>query len=182
MQRPEHLPETGSSAPSPGATDPAAPLLRRLDGLGIAYELHEHPPYFTVEDGRAHRAAMTGAHTKNLFLKDKKSRLVLASALESTRVNLKELHRRLGLSGRLSFASAERMRAVLGVEPGSVTPLALINDTQGQVRFVLDEALMAHDILNFHPLRNTATVGLTRADFLRFMATIDHAPEILCLA
>ena len=97
------------------------------------------------------------------------------------RHDLKALGVRLGASGRLSFGSAERLMAALGVAPGSVTAFALVNDPDKRVTFVLDRALLDHDIVNFHPLVNTATVALAREDFLKFCDAIGHTPLVMDL-
>src|SRR3974377_1495921 len=94
-------------------------LFALLDLLGIAHRTVTHVPLFTVEQSRALRGSIPGAHTKNLFLKDKKGALVLLTALEDAVIELKSLHRRLGGSGRFSFGSAELMRETLGVGPGA---------------------------------------------------------------
>jgi Ala-tRNA(Pro) deacylase len=158
---------------------PATPddLFAFLDTLGIAHQTRRHEAAFTVEDARALRGLIPGGHTKNLFLKDKKGKLWLVVADEETPVNLKQLHKRIG-SARLSFGKAELMQQVLGVTPGSVTPFALMNDTDGLVSVVLDEIMMRHDPLNFHPLENTATTTISRDDFLKFHAATGHEPQI----
>ena len=140
----------------------------------------EHPALFTVEDSRRLRGEIPGAHTKNLFLKCKKGTLWLIVALEATAINLKTLHRRLG-SGRLSFGRAELLLDVLGVPAGSVTPFALINDTPPRVSVVLEAAMMGNQILNFHPLENTATTSIGRDDLLAFIASCGHQPSIIDL-
>jgi Ala-tRNA(Pro) deacylase len=150
-------------------------LLARLAELGIETKTHEHPPLHTVEESQALRGEIAGAHTKNLFLKDKKGVLWLITALEDTPIDLKTLHKQLG-SGRLSFGKPELMREVLGVEPGSVTPFVLINESARDVNFVLDEALLAYETLNFHPLVNTATTSIAREDFLKFVVACGHEP------
>ncbi|MFP4537497.1 MAG: prolyl-tRNA synthetase associated domain-containing protein [Dichotomicrobium sp.] len=155
-------------------------LFSQLNELGIETQTHEHPPLFTVEESQALRGEIAGAHSKNLFLKCKKGVLWLVVALEDTPVDLKTLHHKIG-SGRLSFGKPDLMRAVLGVEPGAVTPFALINDTDRQVNVVLDEALLAHQTLNFHPLANTATTSISRDDFLKFIASCGHEPMRLAL-
>lgn len=101
---------------------PASPddLFAHLDRLGIAHPTVSHPPLFTVEQSQALRGSIPGGHTKNLFLKDKKDALYLIVALEDAKIELKSLHRQLGATGRLSFGSADLMRELLGVEPGSV--------------------------------------------------------------
>src|SRR4030081_2796838 len=102
-------------------------LFARLKELGIAQRTVEHPAVFTVEQAKARRGDLPGHHIKNLFLRNKKEEMWLVVALEDRAVDLKRLGEVLG-AGRLSFGSAERLRRHLGVEPGSVTPLALIND------------------------------------------------------
>ena len=123
---------------------PASPtdLFAYLDRLGIAHRTVTHPPLFTVEESQGLRGQIPGGHTKNLFLKDKKGALFLIVALEDARIALNELHRRLGASGRFSFGSADAMRTFLGVEPGSVTPFSVLNDTEGRVAVVLDSAML----------------------------------------
>ena len=163
---------------------PATPddLFAYLDPLGIAHPTVTHPPVFTVEEAQELRGKVAGAHTKNLFLKDKKDALYLVVALEDAAIELKSLHRLLGASGRFSFGSAELLRASLGVEPGSVTPFAAINDTGGRVQVVLDAAMMEHRILNYHPLQNTMTTSIARDDLVRFLVATGHQPRIVVLA
>jgi Ala-tRNA(Pro) deacylase len=159
---------------------PATPddLFAFLDKLGIAHPTASHPPLFTVEQSRGLRGTIAGAHTKNLFLKDKKGALFLLTALEDAAIELKSLHRRLGASGRFSFGSAELLREALGVEPGTVTPFAAINDPANRVAVVLDAALMAHGTINAHPLVNTMTTSVAAADLLRFLQATGHDPRI----
>jgi Ala-tRNA(Pro) deacylase len=163
---------------------PATPddLFAYLDRLGIAHPTVAHLPVFTVEEARLLRGGIAGAHTKNLFLKDRKDALYLVVALEETAIELKSLHRVLGASGRFSFGSAGLLREALGVEPGSVTPFAAINDTRGQVRVVLDAAMMEHGLLNYHPLQNTMTTSIARDDLLRFLVATGHPPAIVAVA
>jgi Ala-tRNA(Pro) deacylase len=159
---------------------PATPdeLFAYLDSLGIPHKSISHPPLFTVEEGQALGRRVSGAHTKNLFLRDKKGAPFLVVALEDANIALKSLHRLLGASGRFSFGSAELMRELLGVEPGSVTPFAAINDTGLRVTVVLDAAMMAHEVLNFHPLRNTGTTTISRQGLLKFLEATGHIPRI----
>src|SRR5215218_4656382 len=135
---------------------PASPtdLFAYLDRLGIAHSSVSHPPLFTVEESQGLRGQIPGGHTKNLFLKDKKGALFLIVAQEDARIALGGLHRQLGAAGRFSSGSPELMRETLGVEPGSVTPFAAINDTAGRVTVVLDDAMLRHAMLNYHPLSN----------------------------
>ena len=149
-----------------------------LDALGIAHKTVKHPPLFTVEQSRVLRGQIPGGHTKNLFLRDKKYELYLVVALEDADIELKDLHRRLGASGRFSFGSSNLLREVLGVEPGAVTPFGAINDTQGRVTIVLDTPMMQHETLNYHPLVNTMTTSIKRDDLLKFLRSTGHVPRI----
>jgi Ala-tRNA(Pro) deacylase len=159
---------------------PATPadLFAYLDSLGIAHKTVTHPAVFTVEEARELRGAVEGGHTKNLFLRDKKGTVFLVVALENTVIELKSLHRQLGATGRFSFGSPELMRELIGVEPGSVTPFSVINDTTGRVTVVLDAAMMEHEILNYHPLVNTGTTTISREGLLKFLDATGHTPRI----
>ena len=140
-----------------------------LEQLDISYTKHEHPPVYTVEEAEQHWETITGAHCKNLFLRNKKGRnhyLVIAKS--EKRVDLKALTSRLG-EDRLSFASPERMKRYLGLEPGAVSPFGLINDRENQVVVIIDHDLKEASHVNFHPNVNTATVGITFADFEKFL-------------
>ena len=152
-------------------------LIARLAALGIATTTVEHPPVFTVGEAQALCASIPGGHCKNLFLKDHKGRLWLVVALQEAAIDLKRLPAIMG-SGRLSFGSAALLREVLGVEPGSVTPFAAINDRDGRVAVVLDEAMMAHDLLNYHPLVNTRTTTISREGLVAFLRATGHEPAI----
>lgn len=153
-------------------------LFAYLDALGISHTTVQHPPLFTVEQSQALRGQIPGGHTKNLFLRDKKHALYLVVAPEDAVIDLKSLHRRLGASGRFSFGSADLMREVLGVEPGSVTPFAAINDRAGRLSVVLDKVMMEHEMLNYHPLTNTMTTSIARDDLVKFLAATGHPPRI----
>jgi Ala-tRNA(Pro) deacylase len=159
---------------------PASPddFFAYLDSLGIAHQTLRHPPMFTVNEAQSLRGKVPGGHTKNLFLRDKKGALYLVVAPEDAVIELRSLHRLVGASGRFSFASAELMRETLGVEPGSVTPFAVINDKAGRVTVVLDAAMMANDVLNFHPLANVATTTIARDGLLKFLESTGHPPRI----
>lgn len=169
--------------PPPGGSHPAGPddLLACLSRLGIVTETHSHPAVFTVADSAPVKAAIPGAHSKNLFLKDRKGRLFLVVAKDDTAIDLKRLHEAVGASGRVSFGSADLLRATLGVEPGSVTPFAAINDRAGAVTVILDSRLMAHARLNFHPLVNTRTTGISGPDLLAFLQATGHEATVLGL-
>lgn len=170
-----------SAAPPELAPAPAfdrARLLAWLADRGIAQVTHDHPAVFRVEEGLELKAAMPGAHTKNLFLKDKKGRLWLVSARQDTEIDLKALPRVIG-SDRLSFGNEALMWETLGVRPGSVTALGLINDPDHRVTFVLDRALWEADIVNFHPLTNTATTGLPQAAFRAVLKALGRSPIVV---
>jgi Ala-tRNA(Pro) deacylase len=153
-------------------------LLAFLQNYGIVTSTVEHPPLFTVEQSRALRGEISGGHTKNLFLKDKKDRIFLVVAEENAEIDMKNLHRRID-SARLSFGRPELLAELLGVVPGSVTPFGVVNDTAARVTVILDKALLRHDKLNFHPLENVATTTIGREDFLAFLRHSGHAPKIL---
>ncbi|HEX2017686.1 MAG TPA: prolyl-tRNA synthetase associated domain-containing protein [Aurantimonas sp.] len=153
-------------------------MIAYLEGLDIASRTTRHEPLFTVEESQSLRGTIPGGHTKNLFLKDKKGRLFLVVAEESRAVDLKSLHRRIGAQGRLSFAGADQMQALLGVTPGSVTALGLVNDTAGAVQLVLDEGLLAHDMVNCHPLSNAATTTIATSDLMAFFRATAHEPLV----
>ena len=152
-----------------------------LDGLGIRTTTIEHPAVHTVSQAKQQRGRLPGAHCKNLFLKDRKDRLWLVVADEDRAIDMKQLRHRIG-AHHLSFGKPDLLMEVLGVEPGSVTLLALINDTDRRVSVVIDATLMAADVLNCHPLVNTATTTLATADVLAFIRATGHEPMIRELA
>lgn len=142
----------------------------------------EHDAVFTVEEAAAVTGALPGQHTKNLFLKDRKGALFLLTAAEDAVVDLKTIDHVIGAKGRVSFGSAELLNDALGVAPGSVTPLALANDRHGRVAFAIDRTVWEADIVNVHPLRNTATTTLTQSDFRAFLTHVGCQPRIIDLA
>ena len=158
-----------------------AELMALLDSLGVETATHDHPAVFRVGEGEAIKAAIPGAHTKNLFLKDAKAQLWLISAADRTAIDLKRLHTVIG-SARLSFGNAELMEEALGVTPGSVTAFGLINDTGHRVRFVLDAVLAGAERVNFHPLTNTATTGIDQPGFRQFLAAVGVTPLVVDFA
>jgi Ala-tRNA(Pro) deacylase len=156
-----------------------AELFQLFDRLGIRTTTHEHVAVFTVAESHHVKEAIPGGHTKNLFLKDKKGRLFLVVAIGTALIDLKRLHEVIGASGRLSFGSGELLEEVWGVKPGSVTPFGAICDTEGRVTVVLDQAMMEHAVLNYHPLENTATTSIAREDLVTFLKATGHDPLIL---
>jgi len=146
-------------------------VLEALARLGIPYVRHEHPPVATVEEAEKHWAGLKGTHCKNLFLRNYKGhRHYLVIAPVGRGIDLKRLTAELD-EDRLSFASAERLKRWLGVEPGSVSPFGLVNDETHHVRVVCDVALRSSSSLGFHPNVNTATLEITFADFEKFLAS-----------
>jgi len=156
-------------------------LLEYLSEIGIAAETLDHPAVFTVGEGEDIKAALPGSHTKNLFLKDARDQLWLISAEGHAAIELKRLHLVIG-SGRLSFGKPELMMETLGVSPGSVTAFGLINDVGHRVRFVLDRTLAEAELVNFHPLTNTATTTVSGEGFKRFLAALGVTPLIVDFA
>ncbi len=150
-------------------------LFDRLAELGLPHQTVEHEAVFTVEQAKEHRGVLPGHHIKNLFLRNKKEEMWLVVALEDRTIDLKRLGEVLG-AGRLSFGSPERLRTYLGVEPGSVTPFSVINDTSHKVRLVLDRGLSEGGPVNAHPLTNTMTSAIVLPDLMRFFEATGHAP------
>jgi len=151
-----------------------AMVYKVLDELGISYTRHEHPPVYTVEEAEKHWTQITGAHCKNLFLRNKKGNRHYLVILEASKVaDLKSLNKILG-EDRLSFASAERLMKYLGLETGAVSAFGLINDTDNHVQVVVDQDLKKAVGVNFHPNVNTATVGVSFPDFEKFLAWCEN--------
>jgi Ala-tRNA(Pro) deacylase len=149
-------------------------VIEVLEELGIGYTRHEHPPVFTVEQAEKHWTEIEGAHCKNLFLRNKKgNRHYLVILLSAKQADLRGLNEKLG-EDRLSFGSPERLQKYLGLDPGSVSPFGLINDRQREVVVVVDQDVKQAGRVNFHPNVNTATVGISSADFERFLAWTGH--------
>ena len=156
-----------------------ADLYQILADHHIEYERYDHPAVYTVEDVKRLVPSLPAAKTKNLFLRDHKGRrhfLVIVPA--DKRVDIKALHRAIG-SSRLSFGSARRLKEFLGVDPGSVTIFALINDPDHQVELIMDESLWEQETFQFHPLVNTATLVISRPDLERFLAYTGHGVNML---
>ena len=133
----------------------------------------------TVEESLLYVPKLPGAKTKNLFLRDKKARRhFLVSVRHDVAVDIDALGAMLGVSG-VGFASAERLHRYLGVTPGSVSLLALVNDGAHAVEFVIDRSLWEADAVHAHPLVNTATMVISRADLERFLAATRHVPRVV---
>jgi Ala-tRNA(Pro) deacylase len=156
-------------------------ILAYLKSLNIAFELYEHPACFTVEESQVHCAHIPGVHVKNLFLKDQKTdALFLATVPDERVVDLKALPEKVGAK-KFSFGKPDLLMDILGVAPGSVTPLGLYNDVNRKVQPVLDEWMMQQPVIACHPLINTATVTMKSADLLAFMKGMGYQPQLLKL-
>ncbi len=143
-------------------------LLRLFETKGLNFQVHNHEPLFTVEDSEKLRGEISGAHTKNLFLKNKKNNFFLFSCDENASVDLKRFSKSIDAKN-LSFASELYLEKLLGIKPGSVSPYALMNDVDNQVVFYLDETLFKSKIINFHPLINTTTITIKTTEFVNFI-------------
>lgn len=152
-----------------------AGLYDDLRVLDIAHEVHEHPAVFTVEESRSIKTDIACLHTKNLFLKDAKGAFWLLTVPAEAQVDLKALPQAIGCK-RVSFGKAEDMERLIGIQPGSVTPLAMINSEPGSIALVLDAQLAVSDPVGVHPLRNTATITLAGTDILRLAEHWGHTP------
>ncbi|MGH6762250.1 MAG: prolyl-tRNA synthetase associated domain-containing protein [Phyllobacterium sp.] len=154
-------------------------LFEFLSNLGIEVVTTQHDPVYTVAEAQSLRGQIKGAHTKNLFLKDKKDNFFLLTVDEEAVVDLKTVHTVIGAASRVSFGKPEKLMEYLGLIPGAVSVLGAVNDRNHQVKIVLDEELMAHDIINAHPLSNDATTSIRRDDLLTFLKATGHEAVIL---
>lgn len=153
-------------------------IFEYLDNRGIQYERFEHPPVFTVEESKRVLPRYPGVHTKNLFLRDKKGlRHFLVVVEEDKRVDLKGLSEILGVS-RLGFGSAEKLKSHLGVDPGSVTLLGLVFDTERSVELVVDQDIWNAELVQCHPLRNTGTLVVPIQGIRRFFESTGHIASV----
>lgn len=164
-----------TALPSPDIREAA--VYARLKDLGIAWKTHVHRAVFTVADSADVYATLKGAHTKNLFLKDHKGGLWLVCLRAEVPLDLKALAKTLG-APRFSFGASGLLIATLGIAPGAVNPFAVMNDAQGKVTVVLDEAMLQRDPVNFHPMRNDRTCEIAPKDLLRYLRAAGHEPVI----
>lgn len=158
-----------------------ARLFARLTELGATAPVVPYPAHETVEEGKRLRGEMAGTFTKNLLLKDKKGRLFLLAIHEDQELDLKTLHTRVGANGRLGFAAAERMETLLGVSSGALTPLGIIHDDAGEVTVVIDRVLLDAEQVNFHPLVQQESIGLSPDALIAFVRSCDREPLIVDL-
>ena len=143
-------------------------LIELLKKEKYEIEVHQHEPLFTVEDSKKIRGKINGAHSKNLFLKNKKNEFFLLSCEEAEKINLKKISKSLEL-GNVSFAKQEYLEQYLKIKPGSVSPFALLNDDNSFVNFYLEQTLYESSHVNFHPLINTFTITIETSKFIEFM-------------
>ena len=155
-------------------------LYELLSVKNVDFQIHEHDPLFTVEDSERLRGEIKGAHTKNLFLKNKKNNFFLISCDENAKVNLKQFSKSIDAKN-LSFANARYLEQFLGILPGSVSPFALLNDKNNVVEFYFDEKLYNSEIINFHPLINTTTINIKTSEFIDFLLENNKKINIFCL-
>ncbi len=160
-------------------TSPDA-LMKQLENLDIKFDLYHHVAVFTVAESEKVDAEIPGTHCRNLFLRDKKKKNFLLVLSVETEVDIKKLSDVID-SSRLSFGSDDRLWQYLGVRPGSVCPFAIMNDTDHQVKIILDKSMLQGDRVNYHPLLNTMTVGLHPDDLLKFIETTGHEAHIVDL-
>ncbi|GJE73311.1 prolyl-tRNA synthetase associated domain-containing protein [Methylorubrum podarium] len=164
---------------APDTVDSRDLLFARFNELGIVAPTVPYPAHQTVEEGKALRGAMSGTFTKNLLLKDKKDRFFLLAIHEDRVLDLKTIHQRIGAKGRVRFAPAESVVELLGVLPGALTPLGLINDNGGVVVAVVDNSLLDATQVNFHPLINTESTGLAPQELLTFIRSCGREPVLV---
>lgn len=157
-------------------------LFAYLDQLGISVKTITHEPLFTVADSQSLRDPLEGGHTKNLFVKDRKDQYFLLTVGDNAVIDLKTIHHIIGAAGKVSFGKPEAMLELLGVTPGAVTAFGPINDTEHKVSVFLDADLMAHDIINCHPLVNTATTSIASNDLIKFLEATGHKPVVVKLS
>jgi Ala-tRNA(Pro) deacylase len=156
-----------------------AGLLHFLSENSISYQRFDHPPVYTVEQARQVKGDAPGAGTKNLLLCEKRSgRCFFVMVGDARRVDIRQLQQALG-TGDLQFASPQMLRQHLGVEPGAVTALALINDTSQALTVLVDRGLWQAEALQCHPLVNTATLVISQPDLERFFALTGHAIQVV---
>ena len=157
-----------------------ADLFALFDRLAIEHSTVEHPPFFTVEEGRPWHDKIPGLHCKNLFIKDRKGGIWLVVMPADKRADLGRLEKALG-APRFSFARPDVLQKVLALTPGSVTPFGLMNDTKRRATVVLDAEMLESEWLNFHPLHNAASTTLRSADLMRFVRALGYEPIVLRL-
>jgi Ala-tRNA(Pro) deacylase len=156
-------------------------LYSLLEELAISFDYHEHPPLATINDAIIHWKDYNSGRCKNIFFRNHKGDKHYLVILEHLRqLNIHDLEKRLK-QGKLTFASDQRLKKHLGLEPGSVSPFGLINDKEKNVHLFIDEKLNESDRLAFHPNVNTATLVISKTDFLRFLDSTGNTYEFIRL-
>lgn len=155
-------------------------LMQNLRDMGISFGFYEHPAVFTVAESEHLKGDIPACHTRNMFLRTKKKQNFLVTLCDETPVDLKKLEVLLGVKN-FSFGSPDRLMEVLGVQPGSVTPLSVINAAPDNITIILEKRMMEADLVAYHPLLNTMTITLTPQDLLKCMAQWGHSPQIIDL-
>jgi len=151
-----------------------------IESLGMKHETQVHEPLYTVVQAKQVNHEKPGAHTKNLFLRNKKGRMFLLVAEQDQMIDLKDLRDKLQLTGgHLAFASTERLTKYLGVVPGSVSPLAVINDHSNKVQVYIEKSLLEHEYIYLHPCRNTHTTRMRCNVLIKLLDTWDHSPILV---
>ena len=156
-------------------------LIQRLKKENYNITVHQHDALFTVQDSKKLRGNIEGAHSKNLFLKNKKNKFFLLTCEEADKIDLKRISKSLEL-GNISFAREEYLDKYLKVKPGSVSPFALLNNEGVQVDFYLEQTLHESKYVNFHPLVNTSTITIETKRFIQFMIVNDKKIHIFSSA
>jgi len=156
-------------------------LIERLKKENYSITIHQHDALFTVQDSKKLRGEIKGAHSKNLFLKNKKNKFFLLTCEEADEVDLKRVSKSLEL-GNTSFAKEEYLYQYLKIKPGSVSPFALLNDIGREVDFYLEKTLYESKLVNFHPLINTFTITIETSVFIEFMIENDKKIHIFSSA
>jgi len=147
-------------------------LLAYLKENDIDARTFQHPPVHTVEESKALRGDIPGIHTKNLFLRDGKKNYFLFVTDEDASTNLKQLSKLIGARGGLSFGSPEALMELMGIRPGAVSVLALVNDKDGRVNLFVDRKLADATAINCHPLSNERTTSLSQSAFAKFLSSV----------
>lgn len=156
-------------------------LLAYLESNGIEVSTFHHPAVHTVEESKSLRGDIPGLHTKNLFLRDGKKNYFLFVTDEDATINLKQLARKIGAKAGLSFGSADALMELLGIKPGAVSVLAIVNDKERKVKVVLDQRLACAVAINCHPLSNERTTSLSKTSLEKFLAVLGRDPSYLDL-
>jgi Ala-tRNA(Pro) deacylase len=152
-----------------------------LESLSIRFEYHEHPPVATIEDAITHWKDYNSGRCKNIFFRNHKGNRHYLVILEHlAQLNIRDLEQRLK-QGKLSFASDQRLMKYLGLQPGSVSPFGLINDSEKHVHLFIDKNLLSFDRLAFHPNLNTATLVISKDDFMKFLNHTGNSFEFISL-